>query len=118
LEKNFNPSIKKTLAKNALNISQDRDFIEISVKQALLSLSEIKKESVSLDIKKLLKKHISLQNGVVRKAILLVKKDLKDIESSHVEEVIKIIRSNKGKKQKILIKGLNIEKNGGTVSIS
>lgn len=108
LEKNFNPNIRKTLFEASLSIAEDYDFI-------LRNLENRKTEELSA--KKLLSLPSSILKMTIRKELERKKGDLRDIQARHIEEILKILRSNKNKTQKITLKGLKIEKKGDKVSI-
>ncbi len=110
LEKNFNPNISKTIFGSSLTIAQDYDYI------GALSEREYKKHS-DLRVSRLIKLHPALLRGVLRKAITQEKLSLKDIESAHIEEILKIIKSKKSKTQIVSFKGLKIIRKGDKISI-
>lgn len=120
LENNFNPKVKDVLASLATSASDDYDFIsEITKKEckkAFLDSGTAKKE-MQLSIKHLEGRHNSVLRLCLRSAIKSVKEDLINIEVSHIEEIIKIIRSKKGKNQKTSFKGLNVERKGDILSL-
>lgn len=111
LEKNFNPNINKTLADATLHIAEDHSLLEKIAKESYARHEE-------LSVKKLLALHPALQKRVLLQAISAAKTDLKNIESSHIEEIIKALRSTKGKNQSVVFKGLKMSRKGDKVTIS
>jgi len=105
LEKNFNSNIKKTIADSTLNIAEDLSLISELSKKYSKNPREIKVSSI-------LKLHPAIQKRVVLEAIKIQKGSLKNIESAHVEEILKVIRSTKNKSQKLLFQGLKITRRG------
>lgn len=111
LEKKYNPNIKKTLFASSLSIADDYDLIsEITDKV----YSANKKLSVS----KLLKLHPALRKRVLIKTIEEKKLDLKDIETGHIEEVLKVLKSTKNKSQIVVFKGLKFTRKGDKITVS
>jgi tRNA(Ile)-lysidine synthase len=111
LEESFNPNIKKTLFNATLSISEDEDFLIKTTNQSI-SITD------SFSIKKIIQLHPSIQKRALRDFIIKNKFAITDIYSSHIEELLKIIRSNKGKNQIFFIEGLKIIRKGDTVTIS
>ncbi len=111
LEKNFNPSIKKTLFNTTLSIASDYDFILKSTERVLAKMQP-------LSIAKILKMHPALQKQLLRRVIFDIKHGLKDLESSHLEEILKIIKSTKSKNQIVTVVGLKIKRRGDKLEIS
>jgi len=110
LEKNFNSGIKKTIFDATESIREDFDLIyQISKKEIL--------KNKNLSAKKLLALHPSLQKQILLNAILEKKGDLKDIESAHIRELLKIIKSTKNKAQIVVFRGLEIRRKGDKITI-
>jgi len=105
LEKNFNPNIKKTIADSTLNIAEDLDLIAQLSQKQLKNFKEIK-------ISQILRIHPALQKRVILEIIRKQKGDLRNIESAHVDEIMKIIRSTKNKSQIVMFQGLKIKRRG------
>ena len=110
LEKEFNPNIKNTLYKISQNVAADYDFISLSAQKWL---TRNKKMSVS----KLIKLHTSLRREILRQKIEEIVPALREIESVHIDEILKVIRSSKNKRQKIILKDLKIERIGDNLTI-
>jgi tRNA(Ile)-lysidine synthase len=111
LEKNFNPQTKKTISNATFSIADDYSLIQELTEGAY----ENKKY---LSVKKFLKLHPALQKRVLLRLIFKKKPDGKDVEASHVSEMIKAIKSTKGKNQVVLFKGLKMTRKGDKVIIS
>jgi len=111
LEKDFNPNIKKTIFSSVAAISEDYSLIS--------SLSEKNfQKNEKLNVKKLLKLHPALQRMAIRKILSGKKSGLKNIESSHIEEILKVLKSEKNKSQTVTLKGLKLARKGDKVTIS
>lgn len=105
LEKKFNPNIKGTIFDATLNISEDLSFIsEYSEK-----LSKSKK---NIKVSEIINVHPAIQRRLILAEIEKVKGNLKNIESSHIKEILKIIRSKKNKNQVFLFQGLKLVRKG------
>lgn len=110
LEKNFNSGIKKTIFDATESIRDDFDLIY------QISKKEIQKNK-SLSAKKLLALHPSLQKQILLNYISGKKGNLKDIESAHIRELLKIIKSTKNKSQVVLFQGLKVTRNSDKLKI-
>jgi tRNA(Ile)-lysidine synthase len=115
LEKEFNSSIKKTLSNWSLSVADDYAFIAKNAERFVNSACNNK--CATLVAGDFLKIHGSIQRHILREIIKKLKGMTDDIESSHVEELLKIIKSGKNKTQKASIAGLKILKKGDIVEI-
>ena len=110
LEKNFNPNTQETLYKISQSVAEDYDFIK---RYAAEWLGNKKQLSVS----KLAELHPSIQREVVRLAVERQIPDLKEVEMGHIEEILKIVKSKKNKKQEMNFKNLKIVRRGDKLTI-
>ncbi|MFA6047449.1 MAG: tRNA lysidine(34) synthetase TilS [Parcubacteria group bacterium] len=110
LEKNFNPQIKKTIFSSIETIAEDLEYISQVSDRAYAKNKE-------LSVKKILDLPPAIQKRVILRAISDKKSGLKDIESAHIKELIKIIASNKNKRQVVLFKGLKVTRQGDKLKI-
>jgi tRNA(Ile)-lysidine synthase len=110
LEKNFNPKIRATIFGATVSIGEDADFLQ----QFTAQLAEEK----ILSVKKLLALHPALQRRVLLKKISEAEQDGQNIESAHIEEILKALRSTKGKNQIVVFKGLKLTRKGDTMVLS
>lgn len=119
LEKNFNPKIKKTIFNAAASVAEDYSLIQEAVEKiyGTNGMKGTNKAKNFLSVKKLLKLHPALQRRVLLKLISEKKPDLKDIESAHIEEILKALRSTKGKSQVVIFKGLKLTRKNDKVTI-
>jgi tRNA(Ile)-lysidine synthase len=108
LEKNFNPQIKKTVSSGVETIAEDYALINDISAEAYTKHQKLRIESI-------LKLPISLQKRLIIQA--LGEKGAKDIESSHVSEIMKIISSTKGKRQIFSLGGLKVIRLGDKLKI-
>lgn len=115
LEKNFNPAIKKTLATCSQNVAQDYDFINQEAERFVLATCKNKYGDFLQ--KDFLNLHASIQRQVLRNIFLKLKNDKKDINAKHIDEIMKIIKSNKNKIQQATVGGLEITKKGDRIMI-
>jgi tRNA(Ile)-lysidine synthase len=111
LEADYNPNIKKTLFTATLSISEDEAFLESAAEKHL-------PENNTLSVQKINALHPAIQRRILRNFITREKLDKKNIHALHIEELLKIIHSTKGKNQTISLEGLKIIKKGDTVTIS
>lgn len=116
LEKKFNPSVKENIHNLATLAGHDYKYIDKQAKKIqpkIFSDSEISFKANDFE-----KYDICLQKAALRNYIRHIKKELTNIENSNIEEIIKIVKSNKSKSQKMTFKGLKIVKNGDIVTMS
>ncbi|EKE15560.1 MAG: cell cycle protein MesJ [uncultured bacterium] len=116
LEKNFNPNIKETLADFAQIAADDFAFID-SFSAKKCGFIKITTGVAQFDCKKILLLPVSIRRQCLRRAIREVKSDLFDIESGHLEEIEKILKSTKNKSQQSSFKGLRITRKGDIVNL-
>lgn len=111
LEKEFNPNIKEIIFKSARSISEDYSFMEEIVERKTKKLKELKVSTVA-------RLHPAIQKRIILEFIKKQKGDLKDIESANIEEILKIIKSTKGKNQIVVFQGLKITRSGDKLNIT
>jgi tRNA(Ile)-lysidine synthase len=111
LEKEYNPNLKKTILDSIENIAYDYDFI------SKLSEKTSQKFSGNVSVKKLLALHPAMQRRVLRQMISQKKEDLKEIDASHISEIIKMMKSTKSKAHFVILKGLKISRKGDKLDI-
>jgi tRNA(Ile)-lysidine synthase len=111
LGKNFNPNIRKTIFDSAASISEDLSLISQLVKENI-------KDGKSLKSGEILKLHPALQKRIILRKIEETKGNLKDIEASHVREIIKIIKSTKNKSQLFSFQGLKLTRKGDKLNLT
>lgn len=99
----INPSLPKTAAKNSKNIREISDFLEEKAVNWLKT--HLKKESeneVNISRADFMKVHRALQQQIIRAVYRFLTGNNQNIETIHMEEVLKIIRENIGNKKKKL----------------
>lgn len=115
LEKNFNPNIKKTILNSTVSIAEDYALIQ-EIAERVYGTNMTNRTFLSA--KRLLALHPSLQRTVLKSILSEKKSELKDIESAHFEEILKTLKSKKGKNQIVIFKGLKLTRKGDKVIIS
>jgi tRNA(Ile)-lysidine synthase len=110
LEKSFNPNIQEVLYKFSRSAADDYDFISRFSREWLA-------ENKTLRVSRISKLHPAIQREIIRLAIEKHIPDLREIESAHIEEILKIIRSKKNKRKMIKLKKLKIERKGDKLNI-
>lgn len=110
LENNFNPNIKKTIFDATLNIEEDLSLISGLLDAKLVENSDFR-------VSKICKIHPALQKRIILRKIIDIKGNSKDIESSHIREIMKIIKSKKGKNQIFLFQGLKLIRKGDRLNL-
>lgn len=110
LEKRYNPNIQETLFKFSQSVADDYDFIA-RFANVWIAANKIPKVS-SLN-----KLHPAICREVLRQTLEKYIPSLREIESVHIDEILKILKSSKGKRQLIAFKGLKIERIGDKLII-
>ncbi|MBT7736758.1 hypothetical protein HN709_03640, partial [Candidatus Peregrinibacteria bacterium] len=108
----INPNLTKTIAKNAKLMRETQEFIEIKAKEYLK-----KQDPANLDAKSFRKLHSTLQKTVLRELYLQQIGNTKNLENTHVEEVLDLINSNIGNKKKKFGK-LSLHLNANKIKVS
>jgi tRNA(Ile)-lysidine synthase len=111
IEKNFNPNFQEALFQLAASASEDYDFIHRYAQEWLMV-------NKNLRVSRLLKLHPAICNEVLRQLLGQSFSSLKEIESAHIDEIMKILKSNKNKRQIIALKNLKIERRGDKLMLS
>ena len=111
LEKNFNSNIQVSLYKFSESASADYDFIFRFAKEWLAGNKILKVSALRI-------LHPSICREVLRQSLEKHAPQLRDIESGHIEEILKVIKSSKNKRQQITFKGLKIGRIGDRLSIA
>lgn len=111
LEKKFNPNIQETLYKLSQSVAEDYDFIRKFAGAWM-------KANKTLSVSGFAELHPAIQKEALRQMIEKHNPNLLEIESAHVGEIIKIMKSNKSKRQRMLFKGLKISRIGDKLIIS
>ncbi|MCX6763961.1 MAG: tRNA lysidine(34) synthetase TilS [Candidatus Moranbacteria bacterium] len=106
LEK-LNPNIKQTIFDATQSIAMENDFIEKSIKKIPKDLS----------VQKILSLHPAIQRRIILKKIQAIRGSLKDISIANVAEILKALKSTKGKSQIVVFKGLKLTRRGDKVII-
>lgn len=108
LEKNFNPQIKKTIFGGVENISEDYSYIYKETKRIF--------DKNHLSVKKINNLHPAIRKRVLLMAISKIQGP-QNIESAHINEILKITDSKKNKRQVMKFKGLKVERRGDKLKI-
>lgn len=115
LEKNFNPSIKKTLSQWSFLVADDYEFLNKSAERSAVNIC--KNNGRELRVKKFLNLPAAIQRQILRIVFMQTKKTVTDIENQQIEEILKLIKSRKNKNQKAVIGGLKIYRKGDKVTM-
>ena len=96
LMEKMNPAVKESLARLSRSVAVDLDFLEGEVDSAVESTVSARDGIVSIDRKEIFGYHPSVQNHLVRRAVLLAKDDLTDLRQSHVQEMLRLMSGPAG----------------------
>jgi len=93
----YNPQIDEALLRTARTAAADLDLIEAEARRASSQLIKSGRDSVTIDKKGFLALHPALQNQILRAAIESLLGSLKDIEASHIEDIMDALEKPSGK---------------------
>ena len=96
LEKNFNPRLIDTLARETGMARETWDFIEKQSRAALANLRAESEEGISLDAAGLLSLHPALQKQVLRLALKNGLGSAQNIGASHIESLLALCKKRAG----------------------
>ncbi|EHL15783.1 tRNA lysidine(34) synthetase TilS [Peptoanaerobacter stomatis] len=118
LEKNYSSNIKQILSRTANIIREDYNFIENVAKEnyELIKSYQDDNETV-LDIELLKNIDKSIKRRIVRMAIISILKDLDNIETVHINDIIELMDKDNGKMLN-LPRGLKVYVNYGKLTFT
>lgn len=96
IEKNFNGDIITTLSRMCELIKRDEEFIQENVTKYFEKVCDISDEKVII-YNDAFNLHPAVISRIIRKALLIFKGDINNIQSIHIDNVIKIQKSETGK---------------------
>ena len=96
--KKINPNIALTTTKNTENLREIQDYLAIQAQNWLKHHST--KSSTKLPAKSLTKLHPALQKTILRELYKSLTGDTKNLENTHINEILHLISQNIGNKQK------------------
>ncbi|MDP2837964.1 MAG: tRNA lysidine(34) synthetase TilS [Candidatus Moranbacteria bacterium] len=112
IEKEYQPKIKKMLADTATLLASDYAFLETLVPLSILSKNNTSQFSVATLLR--------LGEPVLRMKLRQILKSYyqkKSPPKGLIDEILKLLKSPKSKKQTLTIRGLKIERKGDTVTL-
>ena len=115
LEKNFNPSVKKTISEWSMTVADDYDFISQESERFVHAVC--KNKCAHFAATDFLDLHVAVQRQALRGIFAAMMDNVDDIESMQIEELLKVIKSTKKKTPKAIIGGLNISKKSDSIEI-
>jgi tRNA(Ile)-lysidine synthase len=92
----YNPNIKEILVRNAQSLTYDYEVLADLIEKEFGKSARVKKDSVRIPLYNFKAKPAGIRRGVLRKAIEVLKGDLRRIDYSHIEEIDGLIGSGKG----------------------
>lgn len=116
IEKNFNSDIITTLSRMCELIKRDEEFIQENVTKFFEKVCDISDEKVII-YNDAFNLHPAVISRIIRKALLIFKGDINNIQSIHVDNVIKIQKSETGKFT-VVPKGILITNVYGNIEIT
>jgi tRNA(Ile)-lysidine synthase len=95
LERNYNPNIRDLLARLAMNLAKDYDYLEEKVRIAYAKQANIKlkQKTVSFALSRFCQCHPAERHMMIRLGIHTLKGDTNCLTSKHVSEIEQLIES-------------------------
>lgn len=97
IEKEYNPSFKKSICRLKDIVASENDFMETHCKEIFDAISSKSEKKVIIDLNKFRLQHKALQRRIIRMAIQSANKTTLKIESEHIESIIKAAYSKEAK---------------------
>lgn len=118
LEKNFNPNIKEVLFNMAENLRIENEFLEKFAKKKFKSVSNIKKDEISIDLKRFGKQPEAVRKRILRAALQELKGDLRRITYQHWKEIQELVEKRPVNSIVDLPGGINVVKGKTKLELS
>lgn len=106
IEKYFNPNIKATLCRTAKLLKEDNDLIESIVEENYFKIAQESKSQIRLKLSLLRTCPGAIQKRILRKALVQLSGELKNIGQVHIQNLIDLIYSGKTGSRIDLPKGI------------
>ncbi|MDP3786895.1 MAG: tRNA lysidine(34) synthetase TilS [Candidatus Omnitrophota bacterium] len=94
--KGYNPNIKEALVRNAQSLTYDYEVLADLIDREFERCAKINRHSVRIPLRNFKTKPTGIRRGILRKAIEVLKGDLRRIDYSHIEDIEGLIEANKG----------------------
>lgn len=116
LKNEYNIQIVEVLARTALTLTEDYDYLSKSITPFWQYDADHKLITFEAEVFNV--EHISVQRMALRQMISMLQGATIDIEKGFIDELQKAIRSSKGKNQEIIGKDLKMHKKGDKVELA
>jgi len=110
LGKEYNPRIKEVLVRMGEILRDDYDYLNKEVGKVFLDIANIRDREVSLEAMRLRRFPQAIQRGVLRKAIEVVRGDLKRITYQNWRDLETLIKSSNGNLSIDLAEGVKVKR--------
>jgi len=117
LEKDFNPNIKEVLANMAENLQIEDEFLAKYGNRKFKSMSKIRQEEISIDLKKFKKQPEAVRKRILRAALKELKGDLRRFTYQHWKEMEELINNRPVNSIVDLPTGITIAKDKAVISL-
>jgi len=117
LEKDFNPNIKEVLANMAENLQIEDEFLAKYGNRKFKSMSKVRQEEISIDMKKFKKQPEAVRKRILRAALKELKGDLRRFTYQHWKEMEELINNRPVNSVVDLPAGMTITKDRAAISL-
>lgn len=92
----YNPNIKETLVRNAQSLTYDYEVLADLIDAEFVRCASVRKHTVRIPLRDFKAKPTGIRRGILRKAIEVLKGNLRGIDYAHIEDIEGLIEANKG----------------------
>jgi tRNA(Ile)-lysidine synthase len=93
----INPAVKESLVRLSHSVAQDYSYLESQIDRVLDSVITVQNGVVEIDRTTFADLDSSLKHHLIRRAVLLAKRDLIDLTQYHIEEMVRLMSGQPGK---------------------
>lgn len=94
--KGYNPNIKETLVRNAQSLTYDYEVLADLIDREFGGCASVRKHTVRIPLRDFKAKPTGIRRGILRKAIEVLKGNLRGIDYAHIEDIEGLIEASKG----------------------
>jgi tRNA(Ile)-lysidine synthase len=93
----INPAVKESLVRLSHSVARDYSFLESQIDKVMDSAITVQNSVVEIDRATFADLDSSLKHHLIRRAVLLAKRDLIDLTQYHIEEMVRLMSGQPGK---------------------
>jgi len=118
LEKEYNPNVRSTLARTALLLRDESDYLAGLARRRLAECAAVRAGKTFLPVTCLMNEHPALQRRLIRECICRICGSLRGFAFGHIEAVLELVAGTESGKCVHLPHGLRAEREYGDILFS